>query len=173
MNRDAPDNQVDALRAAFDQGFAAAPAPPPQPSERLLAIQVAGVPYAVMLGEVASLLVDRAITPLPSAAATCLGVTAISGTMIPVHSLAALLGHDAGARPPRWMFCIAGAQVALAFDGFEGQLHVPQDAIAPVQPGMAHPYLAASAAGRAIVRLPAITEDLEARSERARQARED
>ncbi|MGA2992403.1 MAG: chemotaxis protein CheW, partial [Candidatus Korobacteraceae bacterium] len=67
------------------------------------------------------------ILPVPSRVPELLGITGVRGTVVPVFSLAALLGFSSNATEPRWlMFCGAKqAPVAFAFDELEGHFEVP------------------------------------------------
>jgi chemotaxis signal transduction protein len=55
-----------------------------------------------------------------------LGLAGIRGELVPVYSLAALLGYQTPSRTPRWLALCDGAQTfGLAFDDFERHLNVP------------------------------------------------
>jgi chemotaxis signal transduction protein len=141
-----------ALRDAFDGSFAELPLATQHETERFLAVEVAGVAYAIAQSEVAALFVDRSLAALPSAAATCLGVAMLDGELVPVHSLAALLGHTASETQPRWTLRVADHLIGLAFDRLEGQLRVARDTIAPLPPSTGHPLIATSLATDGIAR---------------------
>ncbi len=117
------------LRAAFDGSFAEARREPEE-SEDLLAILVGGLPHAIRLREIASLFVDRAITPLPTRRSEVIGISAFRGAFLPVFDLASLLGHSP-AVAPRWLVVVAAAPIALAFGGFEQHLRLAREAIVP------------------------------------------
>jgi len=154
------------LRVAFDRSFAEPPPAIERGTERFLAITIAGTAYAVAQAEVAALFVDRPIAELASAATTFLGVAMLDGEPVPVHGLAALLGHGTGDAPPRWMLRVARSVLGLAFDRLDGQLRVPRNAIAALQPGAADPLIGGSIAlngiTRSIVRLDAAVAQLAA-----------
>jgi chemotaxis signal transduction protein len=120
------------LRSAFDRAFAAPLRADTKAKQDLLAVRIGPEPCAVRLREVASLLVDRRITRLPTSDAALIGVAGFRGAIVPVYSLLALFGHPS-APAPRWLVIAANAPVALAFDLFEGHLRVPADAILPQQ----------------------------------------
>ena len=52
----------------------------------------------------------------------------------PISMTETLKGCTAG-EAPRWLVVAADGAVALAFDGFDGHLRVPQERIAPQAPG--------------------------------------
>lgn len=121
------------LRRAFDAGFAQAPAGARAATEDLLALRIAGDPYAVRRGGVAGLFMDRQVTALPSPLPDFLGVAGLQGRLVPVYDLRALLGY-APAAVPRWLLLVLAPEpLGLACDGFEGQLRVTGElmAIAP------------------------------------------
>lgn len=117
-----------ALRAAFDRGFAEAPARPRPVSIDYLAIRAGAQRRVVPLAEVSALHVDRKVTPLPSDHAALAGLAGVRGVLIPVYDLRVLLDAN---RPetPRWMLVTADAAAAFAFDGFEGLVRVAATSI--------------------------------------------
>lgn len=117
------------LRAAFDGSFAEARRAPEE-IEDVLAIVVGGLPHAIRMQEIASLFVDRAITPVPTRRSEVIGISGFRGAFVPVFDLAVLLGHPP-AVAPRWIVVAATAPIALAFGGFEQHLRVARDAIVP------------------------------------------
>jgi purine-binding chemotaxis protein CheW len=113
------------LRREFDQAFALAASTQKVQGSHLLAIRIDGNPYALAVAEIAGLQVDRSITPVPTTIAGLLGIAGIRGELVPVYSLAALLGYRPPARAPRWLALCGGAQpFGLAFDDFERHLNV-------------------------------------------------
>jgi len=119
------------LRQEFDLAFAL---PPSQASEEaidLLMIRVAGDPYAILLREIAGMVVGRAVVPIPAVTLDLLGLAGIRGGVVPVFGLASLLGYGGPASgSPRWMIlCGADEPIALAFSDFEGYLRVPKSSL--------------------------------------------
>jgi chemotaxis signal transduction protein len=125
--RSRPSEQVERLRRAFDDAFAAPAALPARDAERLLAIRVAGEPFAIRVLETVGLLAARKIVPMPTRRPEVLGLTAIRGALLPVFSLAGLLGLGAVPDDARW-FVLAGRRqpVALAFGRIDAQVEVPR-----------------------------------------------
>jgi chemotaxis signal transduction protein len=94
--------------------------------ENLLAIRVSGDALAIRLSEISGLATDRKIVAFPSPIPELLGVAAIRGRLIPVYSLAALLGYSANASHGRWLaLCGTEEPVGLAINDFEGYVQVP------------------------------------------------
>jgi purine-binding chemotaxis protein CheW len=94
--------------------------------ENLLAIRVSGDAFAIRLSEISGLATDRKIVAFPSPIPELLGVAAIRGRLVPVYSLAALLGYSAHSSQGRWlMLCGTEEPVGLAINDFEGYLRVP------------------------------------------------
>lgn len=118
------------LKRTFDQTFAEAPPVEGRPHDDLLAVSVAGDPYAIRLPEVAGLVSDSKITWLPGSDAALLGLMGLRGTLVPVYDLRLVLGYPR-APVPRWFLIAAVTQVALAFDRFEGHLRVAREAVSP------------------------------------------
>jgi chemotaxis signal transduction protein len=125
------DQRVAALRAEFDRGFAAPPAPARAAAESVLVIVVGGEQFLLRLGEIAGLFVDRRIVPVPSASTTLLGITGVRGAILPVFGLGGLLGYPPSETNPRWLAVAASAPVALAFDRLDRHLEIARRAIVP------------------------------------------
>ena len=118
------DGRAAALRQAFDAGFARAPVAHTRAAYDLLALTIGGDAYAIDMREVASLAVDRPITPLPTAVPELSGLAGLRGRMVPVYDLALLLGYPRPAAT-RWLAIAAGAPLALAFERFDGYVRCP------------------------------------------------
>ena len=115
------------LRRSFDQAFASPPRRAQDEVEPLLAIRVAGSPCALKVREIAGLATGRRIVPLPSRISELLGLAGIRGRLVPVYSLAALLGYGQGTAPERWLLqCGTDERFGLAFEEFEGYLRAPR-----------------------------------------------
>ncbi len=115
-----------ALRRAFDQGFAQPRIPVKTATEKLLGLRLGGDGYAVRVQDIAGLLADQKIVPLPSPAPHLLGITGRRGEIVPVYNLSALLGYPGQPRSARWIILTgSGPAVGLAFDIFEGHLALP------------------------------------------------
>jgi purine-binding chemotaxis protein CheW len=113
------------FRHAFDHAFAVAPATAVDASLDLLAIRVAGDPYALRVREIVGLVASRRVVPLPSRRPELLGLAGIRGSIVTVYGLAAVLGYGADSKPTPWL-ALAGAaeSIGLAFEEFEGFLRV-------------------------------------------------
>jgi chemotaxis signal transduction protein len=111
-----------ALRRAFDQTCAAPPREDAAAPESLIVIRVAGDRYALKAGEIAGLARCPKVVPLPSRVSGFLDIAGIRGMLLPVYSLAALLGYaDSGDSSGRWLvLCGTDNPVGLAFAEFDG-----------------------------------------------------
>jgi chemotaxis signal transduction protein len=118
------------LRLAFDRAFAEPIRLDTTLKVDLLAVRVDGRAFAIRLSEINGLFADKKITPVPGSHAALRGIAGFRGAIVPVYDLQILLGHSSTATP-RWLVIAAAAPVALAFEAFEGQLRVSQDAILP------------------------------------------
>ena len=120
------------LRKAFDRAFAEPPAPEAEAAADYLGIRVGGSAYAVALSEIGAVFADKMIAPLPSGAAELLGVAGVRGDVVPVFSLAALIGQSGGGdAKPRWLVLARGGHAGFAFDTLDGHLRIPLASIAP------------------------------------------
>jgi chemotaxis signal transduction protein len=115
------------LRAAFDAAFARAASAPAEDAVALLALRVGGAGVAVRVLETAGLMAARPIVPVPSRRPELLGVSGVRGAVVPIYSLARLLGRADDAAP-RWIvLAAAGAErVGLAVTTFDRHLVVPK-----------------------------------------------
>jgi purine-binding chemotaxis protein CheW len=120
--------RAEALRQAFDRGFAEAPRTALAEQADLLALSLAGHPFAIRLGEAAGLFSDRKVTPTPTAIREFRGIAGVRGALVPVYDLAALMGY-APVERLRWLLVAREAPVAFAFDDFEGQLRLENAAL--------------------------------------------
>jgi purine-binding chemotaxis protein CheW len=156
------------LKADFDRSFASPPAGAGERPETFLRVRVGGERYALRLAEVGGLFVDKRITHLPTSAPSLLGLAGFRDRVLPVYDLAMELG-SARVTTPRWMVTATASAVALAFDAFEGHVHVRPDAVAREQ------SLAGRAAARdvlniengiPVIRLAAVLEAIASRAGR-------
>ena len=120
------ERRVADLRSAFDRAFGEPTVNATASTEDLLAIRVAGDPYALVVSELTGVVSGRRVVSLPSRRADLLGVAGIRGVVVPVYGLAGLLGYDAAGPTPAWLaLCGSTDPVALAFDKLEEFLRVP------------------------------------------------
>lgn len=126
-------DRVAELRRAFDESFAAPPSAGKAEAEDLLCFRVRGDGYALRVREIAGISLAGQVVPLPSRTPELLGVAGHRGSLVPVYSLAGLLGYGPGRETPRWL-ALVGERDPLALvlgelEGFQriprGDLHVP------------------------------------------------
>jgi purine-binding chemotaxis protein CheW len=121
-----------ALRRDFDASFAAPPPERAEESERLLLIRSGGEALAMRIGELAGLVKERKVVPLPGTSRELLGIAGIRGRLVPVYSLARLLRAGARAEDERWLaLCDRDGLAALAFSAFEGYATVARAELSP------------------------------------------
>jgi chemotaxis signal transduction protein len=129
------------LRRDFDEGFVCPARTGDLSMQDLLAIRVGGEGYAVRLGEVVGLLPRQKIVALPSPVPELLGVAGLRGGVVPIYSLAALLGYGAGAETSRWTILMGPDLVGLAFETFDGYLRVSPGDLAAEHGGGSRPHV--------------------------------
>lgn len=123
------------LRSAFDREravpFSTADG---QRTESLIGLRISGDAYALRIAEITSLCTDRKIVSLPAALSGLLGVAGIRGAIVPVYSIAALLGYRDDPTHVRWLaLCGIEEPIAFAFSGFEGYTRVLQSQLHPAE----------------------------------------
>ncbi len=121
--------RLERLRDSFDRTFAVPPAEQMQHRDEYLIVGSEAEKYALRVNALAGLLKGRKIVPLPVAAAGLLGLAGFRGQLVPVFSLASLLGFNPEAGAPPWFaVCRAEQAVALAFHRFHGSARIsPED----------------------------------------------
>ena len=131
-------------RDAFDRVFAAPPAVAVAETVRILCVRAGGDRFALRVGELAGLHHGKRVIPLGGDAAALVGMVGLRGRVVPVFSLARLLGYAAD-EPPRWLALCGGDEpLALGFASFEGHLEIAPAALCAAD--------ARSGSGRAHVR---------------------
>jgi chemotaxis signal transduction protein len=124
MNSPAGPEVLNELRRAFDEAFAAPAVDQPEDLTTLIAIRVAGQPFALRATEIAALAKRRRIVPAPSRVPELLGLAGIRGAPVPVYDLAALLGLSCAGEPQWLALTHPEVQLALAFDNIEGLVEI-------------------------------------------------
>lgn len=157
------------LRRAFDQTFAEPPRTVVEGALNLLGIRVGGDAYAVRLGEIAGLFVERRIVPLPSPMADLLGLAGLRGGVVPVYSLRGLLGYSTAGDAGRWLILAgSGHAVGLAFEEFEGYLRIPTSGLLPSRGETRRPHVPEAAraaeALRGVISIHSIVEAIKERT---------
>jgi chemotaxis signal transduction protein len=126
------EHRVADLRRAFDRTFASEATSAAEDAEDLLAIRVAGDRYALRLGEMSGLATGRKVTRVPSRRPGVLGIASVRGSLLSVHSLAAMLGYGLDSSPCAWLAISVGEQpVGLAFEQLDGFLRLRRSEVHP------------------------------------------
>jgi chemotaxis signal transduction protein len=174
MSADGLSLRADALRETFDQSFATLPIVGDDAFEGMLAIRVCGDPYAIALGEVHGLFVDRRVVPLPGRSSQSIGITCLRTGIVAVYSLRAFLGYPPVDAPARWLIS-AGERhgFALAFEQLDAYARVPRSQLlsAPASEREGHLHGTATIAGerRAVISLGSIARSILNASQRSNQ----
>lgn len=117
-----------ALRSAFDESFARAPQEPAETRD-LLVLSAGGERFALPLEGLAGVELTPPLTPLPSPRRALLGLSNCRGRIVPVFSLAQLMGRE----PSTCRMCAlvdieAGEWAAFGFERLIELLRVPRPA---------------------------------------------
>lgn len=125
-------NRLDELRREFDDGFAAPARTETEATTDFLGVRVAGQPFALRVPELAFVSVQRRIVALPSSTPELLGLVGIRSRIVPVYSLARILGLAGARENTPWLAtCDAGGEVAFAFESFERYLRLAKNRVRP------------------------------------------
>jgi chemotaxis signal transduction protein len=118
------------LRRHFDQAFAEPHRPPPAASVDLLALRLSGRRYAIRQDQVSGLVARRPVIALPSSHPHLLGLAGVRGVLVPVFSLAGLMGATASGERADWLvLCGHDEPVGLAFQDLDRYVRVPLTAL--------------------------------------------
>lgn len=146
---------VSELRNTFDRSYSLPPSSPgTEQIENMLAVRLSGNPYAIRVSEITGLASDKKTVAVPSPIPELLGVAGIRGSLIPIYSLAALLGYTRDMGPARWLALYGTAdEVGLGFSDMEGYIQVPVAQVYAASPeNMTHEYVKDVARVSALVR---------------------
>lgn len=147
------------LARAFDGTFARPVRTVNDEGDDFLTIRTGGDAYAVRVRDMAGLIADRKVVPLPTSEPAFLGIAGLRGGVVPVYSLAALLGRAPAAEVPRWMVLVGpGAPLGLAFDHFDGHVRVPRDHVSSGREAATQESVRIAKAWRGIVGIKALAE---------------
>jgi chemotaxis signal transduction protein len=120
-----PVQELQSLRRAFDESFAAAASATVAQHQNVLAIAVGEELLAVRLDEIVRIESLRRWMGVPGARPELIGLGATQDRLYALFSLAALLGQPR-AEEPRWVMLLAGSEpVGLAFTRFDGLVRIP------------------------------------------------
>lgn len=161
------EGKIAAMRRLFDESFAVSPPGRAANPEPMLAIGVAGEPFALRVREISGLAVNNEkVVPVPSRVPELLGLTGIRGVVVPVFSLARLLGFDSERGPTRWLVFAGESQtpIALAFETMERLFEASSSDIFAREDASAHRYVGATVCKdttlRGVISVPALVEHI-------------
>lgn len=166
MSGPAPlDERVARLRRSFDEAFAAPAVAATGDVESLLALSIAGHPYAIRISELSGLFVERKVVPLPGSGPECLGLAGIRGALVPVYRLSALLGYRGLDEPSRWLvLCRADDPVALSFTELGGHLRASRSQLVATEGAAIGPHVGESVrideTLRSVVRISTVLQEI-------------
>jgi chemotaxis signal transduction protein len=135
------------MRRLFDESFARALPEQIKAPEPMLAILLGGERFALRVHEIAGLTMSREkIVQVPSRHPELLGLTGIRGVVVPVFSLARLLGFESEPGAAPWLVFCGERQspIALAFEGMEGQFEVASTEVYVRDEAPGHRYVSAT-----------------------------
>jgi chemotaxis signal transduction protein len=150
------------LKRAFDSAFASPPAACRPDHVSLIAIRVAGAPYALRTSEITALAADRKLVPVPGATSSLRGLAGFHGRVIAVYSLASLLGQAEHSDPENWLVrCAADPSLGLSFESFEGYIGLDKSSLHQLPLGErtnkhCHEFFRAASSVRAVLDLASL-----------------
>ena len=127
--------RAEELARQFDRSFAEPVRTIADESENLLALRAGRDDVLVRLAETKGLVGKPVIVPLPGPVPELLGIAGLRGSLVPIYSLAALLGQTAPDEVPGWVILVeADGLVGLAFEELAGYVQVHRREIASLPP---------------------------------------
>jgi purine-binding chemotaxis protein CheW len=164
------EGKVAEMRRLFDASFAQALPEQETAPEAMLAITLEGERFALRVHEIAGLAMSsEKIVPVPSRVPELLGLTGIRGVVVPVFSLARLLGFDSERGRALWLAYCGERQspIVLAFEGMEGQFEVASTDIFARQESPGSRYVTATVLEgttlRGVISVPSLVEYIKGR----------
>jgi chemotaxis signal transduction protein len=113
------------LRAAFDQTYAIPPFIQNMgETEDLLAIRLAGKPYALRTAEISAFARIPNLVAVPSPSPELRGLAGVRGAVAPIYSLTALFGADREEQLRWCVWCGSEELIGFAFGEFENFVRV-------------------------------------------------
>jgi chemotaxis signal transduction protein len=156
------------LRQDFDQVFASPAGAEAGEMESLIALRLEGDAYGFSVAEISQMTVAGKLVAIPSRSPGLLGVAGIRGAVIPVYSLAVLLGYPKAEASVRWLALAGGKEpLALGLGDYEGYLRVPKAAlVVPDRDAQKHvqSFVRANGAVRTIVSIASIVSSIQGSS---------
>lgn len=117
-----------ALREAFDSSFAEQPSSAASELLDFLIVSTGADRYALRLGEVASVHIERKVTRVLSPLPELLGLADFRGLLTPIYATAALLGRPTAEQPGFLVVARHPQPIGFAFAGLEHHVRVaPSD----------------------------------------------
>jgi chemotaxis signal transduction protein len=133
---EALEETVRRLRATFDDAFASPRVERAVELHAVLVVEVAQRIVALRTSQIGGIAARPRILELPGAPPFVVGLTALRGVVLPVCSLAAILGVGGG-RSDAWIAWVdADPPAAFAFDRLLGLFQVPAADIVPADLGL-------------------------------------
>lgn len=176
MSSPAGPEVLNALRRAFDEAFAAPVVHQAADLATLIAIRVAGQPFALRATEIAALAKSRRILPVPSRVPQLLGLAGIRGVLVPVYDLAAILGLPRANEPQWFVLTERDAQLALAVEEIERLVEIRKTDLVADPPSSSGGHVRQLARigeeTRAVIDIPAVVETIRQHAGSSEQARE-
>jgi chemotaxis signal transduction protein len=167
---------AEALHRSFDETFARSPAEATGGHNGFLSIRVGEDGFALRVSEIAGIETGNRILALPVERPGLLGIAGIRGRVVPVYSLAKLLGCREAGPEPHWLALVGHDPMGLAFSDFEGYLRVPRQELNTLGEAREHPYameaLRHAGGVRPVLNIPRIIAAIERTAARPNPAEE-
>jgi chemotaxis signal transduction protein len=174
VSRDNPSKSASELRNEFDLSFALPREEEKEELERFVGVQASGQAYAFRVREIGGLAPARDVVPLPAGAAAppgLLGLAGVQSALVPVFSLATLLGHAGPAEPrPQWFILCGRADdallgpIAFGVSAFTGYLEAARIHVHASAPGNSSRHvrdvLEAGGAFHGVVSVPSLIQTI-------------
>lgn len=137
------ERRLRALRSEFDSSFARPWTPSRAQTEAILCFTAQGGKFAAPLTTLQSVARAGAIVPVPSQASALLGITVLRAKLLPVFSVAALLGMPSANSEVSWLAVLRGPRAAaLALDSLAG--YADAESIRKTDAAASLPFVTAS-----------------------------
>ncbi len=163
-------SKIAEMQRLFDESFALALPDQVTAPEPMLAITLESEPFALRVHEIIGVALNKEkIVSVPSRVPELLGLTGIRGVIVPVFSLARLLGFDSEHCQAYWLVLCGERQspIVLAFEGLEQQFEVASTEIFAHEDAPGHRYVSGTVCEggtlRSVIDIPSLVEYIKAR----------
>lgn len=117
--------QVLQLKTEFDRAFAEPLRTQDSEFENFVGFNIEDAVFVLRMTEIKGLVQCKKVIPLPSADSHFIGITGVQGQLIPVYSLASILGYSKNNEEDRWLvLCEDKERIGFLLEDLQGYIRI-------------------------------------------------